>query len=544
MSRPSAFPQLAPPVRNRWVDRNGAQVVALLTKAAKHNDSKTCPIASIPVDVILDNIVPFMHYDQPVKNCIFVCGGRSSRVMDSNRYLSTVEVYDDYSRKWSRVPPMRSKRVGAAAMVVGDHLYVVGGYRIHPDQPLGCVEIYDPWLNRWKRLRSTMDIPRFGHSLALVGDRYLYAIGGDSQRQLVSEVEVFDTQTEQWLQQPDLKICLPRPLAGGRVIEKDGLLYIVGGDVGSSPLQFSDLIYVLDTTVTPHVWSVLSTRLKVGRSACAVAWLDESKSAIGVFGGYVVIDGDFKEVATSEVVPLDGSHIVPLLDASIPGRVMPVAHTRKIPEMPSTRAGCRAVTVGCRVILVGGENPIPASAMEVSDGSSESASSPGSERSNDSSDILAELINSGAAADRSSIFAQVAATPDDPPSTPSRSQDPARPVSIDEAVTRAMQRYFTLVHSSRPSSDSGSQRERDAAAQLLQEITRALRIQAVHARRLNEPVRVVHDKPLVFDSSKWAWVDEQALFAGRTAAAISVGSVFPCFCEKEMKVYTRYQLFV
>ncbi|KAF4711680.1 kelch-like, partial [Perkinsus olseni] len=95
------------------------------------------------------------------------------------------------------------------------------------------------------------------------------------------------------------------------------------------------------------------------------------------------------------------------------------------------------------------------------------------------------------------------------------------------AVTRAMQRYFTLVHSSRPSSDSGSQRERDAAAQLLQEITRALRIQAVHARRLSEPVRVVHDKPLVFDSSKWDWVDEQALFAGRTAAAISVGSVFP-----------------
>ncbi|EEQ99837.1 hypothetical protein Pmar_PMAR020296, partial [Perkinsus marinus ATCC 50983] len=447
----------------------------------------------------------------------------------------TVEVYDDYSKKWSRVPPMRSKRVGAAAMVVGDHLYVVGGYRVHPDQPLGCVEVYDPWLNRWKRLKSSMCIPRFGHSLALVDDRYLYAIGGDSQRQLVSEVEVFDTQIGRWLQQSELKICLPRPLAGGRVIEKDGLLYIVGGDVGSSPLQFSDLIYVLDTTVTPHVWSVLSTRLKVGRSACAVTWLDESKSAIGVFGGYVVIDGDFKEVATSEVITLEGTHVVPLHEAPILGRVMPVdAHAKEIPEMPSTRAGCRAVTVGCRVILVGGENPIPANAAEITESGSDSVSSPGSDRSTESSDILAEFVNNSnsAAADRSSIFAPLEGISDDPildaPSTPSRSQDsPTRPASIDEAVTRAMQRYFTLVHSTRPNSDSGTQRERDAAAQLLQEITRALRVQAVHARRLSEPVRVVHDKPLVFDSSKWCWVDEQALFAGRTAAAISVGSVFP-----------------
>ncbi|KAF4753913.1 kelch-like, partial [Perkinsus olseni] len=451
--------------------------------------------------------------------------------MDSNRYLSTVEVYDDYSKRWSRVPTMRSKRVGAAAMAVGDHLYVVGGYRVHPDQPLGCVEVYDPWLNRWKKIRSSMQVPRFGHSLALVGNRYLYAIGGDSQRQLVSEVEVFDTHTNEWLQHPELKISLPRPLAGGRVVEKNGLLYIVGGDVGSSPLQFSDLIYVLDTTVTPHVWSVLSARLSVGRSACAVAWLDETKSAIGVFGGYVVIDGDFKEVSTSEVVPLDGTHVVPLEEASLPGRVMPVTNTKLIPEMASTRAGCRAVTVGCRVILVGGENPVPVDAVDADDGQSDSVSSPGSDRSTESPDILAELMNSGAAADRSSIFAQLVGTPDDPvpnsPSTPTSTQGAtARPTSIDEAVTRAMQRYFTLVHSSRPSSDSGSQRERDAAAQLLQEITRALRIQAVHARRLSEPVRVVHDKPLVFDSSKWDWVDEQALFAGRTAAAIS-GSVFP-----------------
>ncbi|KAF4654630.1 kelch-like [Perkinsus chesapeaki] len=521
-------------VRNRWVDRNGAQAAVQLILASKHNDPKACPISSIPSDVIIDNILPFIHFDQPVRNCIFVCGGRSSRVMDSNRYLSTVEVYDDYTRKWSRAPPMRNKRVGAAAMAVGDELYVVGGYRAHPDQPLGCVEVYNPWLNRWKRLPSAMQIPRFGHSLAVVGDRYLYAIGGDSRRQLVSEVEIFDTHTDEWLQ-PRQSLSLPRPLAGGRVIEKDGLLYIVGGDVGSSPLQFSDLIYVLDTTTTPHAWSVLSVRLSVGRSACAVAWLDESKSAIGVFGGYVVIDGDFKEVSTSEVVSLDSAHLVPLDDANSPGRVMPAIYSRSIPEMPSTRAGCRAVTVGSRVILVGGENPVATDTFEVDDSVSDSVSSPASERSSsEPPDILADLINHGATSNgaTASMFAQLVNGPEDqrPDSPGSTTGDESLPhgaASIDEAVTRAMHRYFTLVHSTRPNAEASNNREREAAARLLQEITRALRIQAAHARRLTEPVRVVHDKPLVFDSAKWQWVDEQALFAGRTAAAISVGSAFP-----------------
>ncbi|KAF4751100.1 kelch-like, partial [Perkinsus olseni] len=261
----------------------------------------------------------------PVDNCIFVCGGCSSNSKRSESYLSSVEVYDPYSKAWRRAPSMSGPRVDAAAVFVGGYLYVVGGYRVdffRPPQPLGCVEMYNPLLHEWQCLASTMQIPRFAHSLAVVDNRYLYAIGGSTRERLVSLVEVFDTHINQWVQ--------------------DDL-----------PFQ-SDLIYILDTTVKPHTWSVLSVRLSVGRSACGVAWLDECKSTIGIFGGYVSINGYFEEVATSEVVPLKDAHLVPRLQASNRGRVIRASRAKIIPEMLSGRADCRAVTVGSCVFLVGG----------------------------------------------------------------------------------------------------------------------------------------------------------------------------------------------
>ncbi|KAF4734170.1 kelch-like [Perkinsus olseni] len=352
-----------PPVRDRWVDRHGGQIATLLSLASQQEDPATCPFASIPLETVSFYIVPYIHYDEPVRDCIMVCGGRSTNIIGYDDCLSSVEVYDDYSKKWHKVSSMHQQRVAGAAVAVGDNLYVAGGYQDRLRQTLGCVEVYNPWRDHWERLRSSMSHPRFGHSLTLVGAKYLYAIGGVSQGQLVSKVEVLDTETNMWLRQPQPE--MPRPLAGGRVIEKDGQLFVVGGDLRSSPREFSDLIYILDTTLKPHIWSVLSVRLSAGRSGCAVAWLDDSRSCIGVFGGYVIIDGESQAVATSEIVPLEGTHPVPLEDTDVHGRVLPAVSARRIPEMPSPRAGCRAVTVGCRVMLVGGESPVASAVDEV-----------------------------------------------------------------------------------------------------------------------------------------------------------------------------------
>ncbi|KAF4718221.1 kelch-like, partial [Perkinsus olseni] len=148
-----------------------------------------CPFAAIPLDIMHDNVLSYLRYDKPVDNCIFVCGGCSSNSKRSESYLSSVEVYDPYSKAWRRAPSMSGPRVDAAAVFVGGYLYVVGGYRVdffRPPQPLGCVEMYNPLLHEWQCLASTMQIPRFAHSLAVVDNRYLYAIGGSTRERLVS----------------------------------------------------------------------------------------------------------------------------------------------------------------------------------------------------------------------------------------------------------------------------------------------------------------------------------------------------------------------
>ncbi|KAF4734169.1 kelch-like [Perkinsus olseni] len=514
MDRSYSSFQSGPSSRDRW-DPNGDQIAELLMTASKCEDPKFCRIASIPSIIIPRYILPYLRYDRPVRNCIFACGGGTVRRGDRCYYsVSTVEVYDAYSKKWCGVSPMHEMRVDAAAMAVGDFLYVVGGYVSGPLGSRNCSEVYDPWNNRWEILDSCMRTSRSGHSLALVGGRYLYAIGGDSEGALISEVEVLDTQTNKWLQQP--QPAMPRPLARSRVLEKDGLLYIVGGDLQTiGRLEFSDLIYILDTTVKPHAWSVLSVRLSTGRSGCAVAWLDESKSCIGVFGGYVIIDGASQAVATSEVLPLEGTHPVPLEDADVLGRVLPAVSARRIPEMPSPRAGCRAVTVGCRVMLVGGEKPVSHD-TEMSGSERYSYSRPRSYRPTDRA-TLAELLDRVVDAYCYNIYADTLGNPDSPFYN-----------SVDEMTRTAMVRADVCSHSVYTAPPSSKCR-RAAAQPHLEQAKVAMQIRDVlHAMVVPDSLRLCYDAPLVFDTSKWDWVPAAApLFQGRTAAALSLGSVFP-----------------
>ncbi|KAF4688045.1 kelch-like [Perkinsus olseni] len=271
--------------------------------------------------------------------------------------MSTVEVRYHRPESCFKAADLQRPRVAAAIMPVGKYFYIVGGYRVHPSRPLGCVEIYSPWLNKWTRFDSSMQLPRFGHGLALVENRYLYAIGGTSKDELVSEVEILDTHTNKWIRHEKKRIHLPRPLTGGRVLENNGRLFIVGGVLRRYPPQLSDLIYILDTTTTPCSWSVLSVRLSAGRSSCGVAWLDESRSCFGVFGGNAVINRELIEVSTTEVVSLDSQYFVPLQEAATPGTVSRAAFTEVIPDMPTARAGCYAVKVGSRVVVIGGDPP-------------------------------------------------------------------------------------------------------------------------------------------------------------------------------------------
>ena len=78
---------------------------------------------------------------------LYVAGGYDPL---SHKFLSTVEVFDDVSQRWYKLPAMRQGRAGLGLAAVEGKLYAVGGYRDH--QYLRSVEMYDPLGNGWKQV--------------------------------------------------------------------------------------------------------------------------------------------------------------------------------------------------------------------------------------------------------------------------------------------------------------------------------------------------------------------------------------------------------
>jgi hypothetical protein len=334
---------------NRWVEPHTARCLvwvilsnssgarAIPASACNENESHRDPVLYIPHDILVNHVPRFLHFDTPSNGMIYIFGGRASKVLEPEYYLDTAECFDTFRNEWIRLPSMSTKRVGAASVAAANGLiYIIGGYSKHPDKPLATGECFNPRTGEWKPIAS-MSKSRFGHTAQEFGS-CIFVVGGDSRRNLVTEVERYDTETDTWT----TISLLPRPVAGGRILAREDKLYLVGGDIGSQPLSFTDVIRVYDPVA--NSWGVLEQKLSMGRSACAVAWCGEGSSEIAVIGGYAAENDGFFELDCAELIQTSS--------------ICDNTEKRHIPPLPEARAGCRAVTIGTKIYVIGGESPM------------------------------------------------------------------------------------------------------------------------------------------------------------------------------------------
>lgn len=458
---------------NRWVDECSARALTWLVlthrscdigtlDTRKDSKDKNSPahvrlvkdpsVSCIPEDILVNKVSSFLHFDEPVPGMIYIFGGRASKVLEPEHYLETAECYDTFRNEWIPLPPMSTKRVGAASVVSSNGLvYIFGGYSKHPDKPLSSGECFNPRTGEWNSI-SPMMRSRFGHTAQEFG-KYIYVVGGDSRRNLVTEIERYDTETDQW----ETVGLLPRPVAGGRILARDGKLYLVGGDVGSQPLSFTDTIRIYDPVV--NTWTTLDQKLEMGRSACAVTWCGQGSSQIAVIGGYAAENDSFFELKTSEVIETS--------NCSVPVK-------RTIPPMPEARAGCRAVTIGTKIYVIGGETPDQSSASRV--------------------DAPLGLVDNSIIA---SLF-------DNGP--PSSSRPPL--INARDILLQALQQRLNLAtHDSSIGGAANRNQGRISAS--------------------NSSERKPHPSVAVFDTTKWEWEkNTPSMTVARTAASVCVGPGF------------------
>jgi N-acetylneuraminic acid mutarotase len=146
-----------------------------------------------------------------------VIGGTEESVADASNKVFTFR-----DGKWSELPPLKFARAAPAAAVVGDKLVVVGGQ--NDKQLVPQTEVFDG--QSWSQ---ATDVPTPREHLAAVSDGvYVYTIGGRvlSADENLAAFERFDPISGNWEKLTDMPT--PRGSYGAAFI--DGRIVVVGGE--------------------------------------------------------------------------------------------------------------------------------------------------------------------------------------------------------------------------------------------------------------------------------------------------------------------------
>lgn len=153
-----------------------------------------------------------------IGNLIYLIGGFDTV---SNVPVATVRVYDVVTRTWREAAPLPAPRGGHAAVVMDDGIHVIGGG--NDRTTLADHDVYDPRADRW---RSLAPLPRSeGSPAAAVLDGRLYAVGGRSGPADFGAVDIYDPALRAWQSGPSID---PRGTAGAVVY--CGALHVFGGE--------------------------------------------------------------------------------------------------------------------------------------------------------------------------------------------------------------------------------------------------------------------------------------------------------------------------
>ena len=249
-------------------------------------------------------------------NYIYVMGGKTL----NNTILNTVERFNLNTGMWeTSVASFGTPRMGAAAIVFNNEIFLAGGREQISGEAMKDVEIYNPVQNAW-RTAQDMRREREGHTLAFFNN-LIYVIGGQkNEYDLEEEIEYYDVQDDDWKEAP-FEIASPRVAFFSGVLYDT--FYICGGFYyGPTDSSFIKPPLTLNWLPGPN--------MAAKRGGGASALLGDSLFMIG---------GETQTGITDSVEIYDIYNWT-----IIPG-----------PSLPIARKGMTAVSVDTAIYVIGGE---------------------------------------------------------------------------------------------------------------------------------------------------------------------------------------------
>ncbi|KAJ3669961.1 hypothetical protein LUZ60_010285 [Juncus effusus] len=234
-----------------------------------------------------------------------------------------VHCYDVISNKWTRLTPAGeppSPRAAHAAAAVGTMVVIQGG--IGPTglsaEDLHVLDL-TPQKARWHRVavQGPGPGPRYGHVMALVGQRFLLSIGGNDGKRALADVWALDTAAKpyEWRKLEPEGEGPPPCMYATASARSDGLLLLCGGrDSSNVPLSSAYGLakhrdgrweWAIAPGVSPspryqHASVFVNARLHVSGGALGGGRMVEDSSSIAVLDTAAGVWCDTKSVVTSQ----------------------------------------------------------------------------------------------------------------------------------------------------------------------------------------------------------------------------------------------------
>ncbi|XP_051120385.1 serine/threonine-protein phosphatase BSL3-like [Andrographis paniculata] len=233
-----------------------------------------------------------------------------------------VHCYDVLTNKWSRISPIGeppTPRAAHVATAVGTMVVIQGG--IGP-AGLSAEDLHVLDLTqerpRWHRVvvQGPGPGPRYGHVMALVGQRYLMAIGGNDGKRPLADVWALDTAAKpyEWRKLEPEGDGPPPCMYATASARSDGLLLLCGGrDINSAPLASAYGLakhrdgrweWAIAPGVSPspryqHAAVFVNARLHVSGGALGGGRMVEDSSSVAVLDTAAGVWCDTKSVVTT-----------------------------------------------------------------------------------------------------------------------------------------------------------------------------------------------------------------------------------------------------
>jgi N-acetylneuraminic acid mutarotase len=227
---------------------------------------------------------------------------------------ATVEVPADLTQgKWREGKTMPTPRSETAAAVLGDLIYVPGGFG---DEK--ALEVYDPAADTWKTLKP---MPDGRHHLMVAARKGLLYVFGGAQAggwQSSDTAWVYDPAADAW----SALAPMPEPRVAGAAVSLGDYLYIVGGTGGSQALLRYD--------PAGNTWTGLAALLEPREHVAAVALDGKIYALAGRWSG---------AAARTSIEIYD-----PATDTWTAGK-----------DMNEARSGFGAAVIGGKIMAAGGE---------------------------------------------------------------------------------------------------------------------------------------------------------------------------------------------